>query len=146
MMGRPDAVGLVAVLAVLAGLFSVSLARAASPAREPVQVVKSGTTVTLYGIVFASPTAGWVVGSGGTILATTNGGASWKPQKSGSRENLYDVAFPAPRVGWAVGANGTILKTTDGGAGRPAAKPTSTQSCFSTRKTGGRPARWAPSC
>src|SRR3989475_6739517 len=116
MMRRTDTVGLLAVLAVLGGLFSVTQVWAAAPAREPVQVVKSGTTVTLYGIVFASPTAGWVVGSGGTILATTNGGTSWKPQKSGSRENLYDVAFPAPRVGWAVGANGTILKTTDGGA------------------------------
>src|SRR5207247_5244294 len=114
MMRRSDAVGLVAVLAVLAGLFSVTLVRAAAPAGEPVQMVKSGTTVTLYGVVFACPTDGWVVGSGGTIPATTNGGTSWKPQKSGSRENLYDAAFPAPRVGWAVGANGTILKTIDG--------------------------------
>src|SRR2546422_9592143 len=102
MMGRPNAVCLVAVLAVLAGLFSVSLARAAAPAREPVKVVKSGTTVTLYGIVFASPTAGWVVGSGGTILATTNGGTSWKPQKSGSRRDMDHEAIPAPSVGCAV--------------------------------------------
>src|SRR5438445_6092005 len=72
MMRRTDTVGLLAVLAVLGGLFSVTQVWAAAPAREPVQVVKSGTTVTLYGIVFASPTAGWVVGSGGTILATTN--------------------------------------------------------------------------
>src|SRR2546422_9906338 len=99
MMRRPDAVGLLAVLAVLAGLFSETLARAAAPAREPVRVVKSGTTVTLYGIVFASPTAGWVVGSGGTILATTNGGASAKPQKHGSRENRCDAACPDPSGG-----------------------------------------------
>src|SRR2546428_317521 len=89
---------------------------AASLARDPVQVLKSGTTVTLYGVAFPSLTAGWVVGGAGTILATTNGGASWKPQKSGSQETLYDVAFPTPKVGWAVGSNGAILKTTDGGA------------------------------
>src|SRR5436309_13871045 len=104
MMRRPDAVGLLAVLAVLAGLFSETLARAAAPAREPVRVVKSGTTVTRHGIVLASPTAGWVVGRGGTILATTNRGASWKPQKSRSRAYLYGVGCPAPTGRWSAGA------------------------------------------
>src|SRR5438309_9613248 len=116
-MRRTGSFGLLGVpLILLLGSLSPTLVWAASLAREPVQVVKSGTAVTLYGVAFASPTAGWVVGSAGTILATTNGGASWKPQKSGSQETLYDVAFPAPKVGWAVGSNGTILKTTDGGA------------------------------
>src|SRR5437588_4195975 len=52
------------------GVFLGTLVWAAAPASEPVRVVKSGTTFTLYGVALASPTAGWVVGSGGTILAT----------------------------------------------------------------------------
>src|SRR5207245_10039190 len=115
--GRTGAFGLLGVpLILLLGSLSPTLVWAASLARDPVQVLKSGTTVTLYGVVFPSPTAGWVVGGAGTILATTNGGASWEPQKSGSQETLYDVGFPTPKVGWAVGSNGAILKTTDGGA------------------------------
>src|SRR5207302_1374369 len=115
-MRRTGLVGVLGVpLILLLGSLSSTLVWAASLARDPVQVVKSGTNVTLYGVAFASPTAGWVVGSAGTILATTNGGASWKPQKSGSQETLYDVAFPAPRVGWAVGGLRTIVSTKDGG-------------------------------
>jgi len=47
MMRRTGSVGLLAVLAVLAGFFSVTLVWAAAPASEPVRVVKSGTTFTL---------------------------------------------------------------------------------------------------
>src|SRR2546425_4377122 len=69
-MIRPGAFGLLGVpLILLLGSLSPTLVWAASLARDPVQVLKSGATVTLYGVAFPSPTAGWVVGGAGTILA-----------------------------------------------------------------------------
>jgi hypothetical protein len=55
------------------------------------------------------------VGDSGTILATTNGGATWSARNSGTTERFSAVAFPDATHGWAVGG-GTILATTDGGA------------------------------
>ncbi|MEK6605168.1 MAG: hypothetical protein AABY77_04695, partial [Nitrospirota bacterium] len=57
-----------AALAGAAGLLPATLLWAA----DPLHVVKSGTTHTLYGVAFSSPSAGWVVGGGGTILATAD--------------------------------------------------------------------------
>jgi hypothetical protein len=52
---------------------------------------------------------GWVVGENGTILSTTDGGASWKPQTSGTSNTLFGVQFSADgQRGWVVGQNGTI--------------------------------------
>ena len=53
---------------------------------------------------------GWAVGANGTIIKTTNGGATWKVQPSGTTKNLHSVHFPSPRRGWAVGDDGTILE------------------------------------
>ena len=51
------------------------------------------------------------------ILATTNGGATWKAQNPGTTVYpLSAVAFANARDGWVVGNNGTILATTNGGA------------------------------
>ncbi len=44
-----------------------------------------------------SPTAtGTAVGSGGTILRTTDGGSSWVGQTSGTTNWLYGVSFTDP--------------------------------------------------
>jgi len=51
----------------------------------------------------------------GTILKTTNGGASWDLQPSGVTNFLVSVSFADSNNGWVVGSLGTILKTTDGG-------------------------------
>ena len=59
----------------------------------------------------------WACGAGGTILFTSNGGATWVPQESGTTHDLFGIAFHeiggGPVV--AVGAGGTILRTTDQG-------------------------------
>jgi len=72
----------------------------------------------LYGITFANDARhGWAVGSGGSIFATDDGGASWTPQTSGTEHWLTSVSFADDaRHGWAVGYLGTILATDDGGA------------------------------
>ena len=69
----------------------------------------------LNGVAFADPTHGWAAG-GDTILATSDGGATWKKQSLGVQAWLAAVAFPDAAHGWAVGGEGTILATSDGGA------------------------------
>jgi photosystem II stability/assembly factor-like uncharacterized protein len=75
----------------------------------------SGTEEWLEGITFAGPSTGWIVGDGGTILHTENGGQTWAPQASGSQYDLSSVVFVGSSLGWAVGGAGTIIHTMDGG-------------------------------
>ena len=72
--------------------------------------------ISLDGVYTSDATHAWVVGESGTILATTDGGATWSKQSSGTTEWLLSVAFVDSTHGWAVGFGGTILATTDGGA------------------------------
>jgi len=55
------------------------------------------------------------VGGSGTILATTDGGATWKAQNSGTTVILIGVALANATDGWAVGTGGIIVATTTGG-------------------------------
>ena len=75
----------------------------------------SGTTAELRGVSFTDCAYGWVTGAGGTIRATTNGGASWDAQNSGTTEWLFAVDFADRTHGWAVGSTGVIVATSDGG-------------------------------
>ncbi len=58
---------------------------------------------------------GWVVGSNGTILKTTNGGNWWSVQQSNLSVELDSVYFIDSLNGWVCGPDGNILKTTNGG-------------------------------
>ncbi len=63
---------------------------------------------------------GWVVGYGGVIYATTDGGQSWQQQSSGTNRKLYRVHFVNSLTGWITGgwqdgSSFLVLKTTDGG-------------------------------
>jgi photosystem II stability/assembly factor-like uncharacterized protein len=64
---------------------------------------------------FATHDQGWAVGGEGVILATTDGGQTWRPQRSGVGDDLYDVKFFDAAEGWAVGRGGALLHTRDGG-------------------------------
>ncbi|MBS1877955.1 MAG: hypothetical protein JST31_00425 [Actinobacteria bacterium] len=72
----------------------------------------------LNGISFLNASHGWAVGSGGRILATSNGGETWVQQANSAVTGgqLYAVHFVDEQHGWAVGQNGTIVVTTNGGA------------------------------
>ncbi len=92
---------------------------AAGAATWVAQSVPAGTS-NLTAVAFANASHGWAVGDDGTILATTDGGTTWKAQNSGTTDDLTAVAFPNATDGWAVGDDsntGTalILATTDGG-------------------------------
>ncbi len=69
----------------------------------------------LNAVWFATPLRGWAVGGEGIIVATGDGGLTWRPQRSGVGDDLYDVKFFDESEGWAVGRSGTMLHTTDGG-------------------------------
>jgi photosystem II stability/assembly factor-like uncharacterized protein len=69
----------------------------------------------LNAVWFATPQRGWAVGGEGVILATEDGGLTWRPQNSGVGDDLYDVRFFDGAEGWAVGRGGAMLHTTDGG-------------------------------
>jgi photosystem II stability/assembly factor-like uncharacterized protein len=73
------------------------------------------TGKNLFDVFFLGQDSGWISGTGGTIMSTTNGGVTWTMQASQSTRKLLSVHFADPLTGWAVGDRGTILKSTDGG-------------------------------
>jgi photosystem II stability/assembly factor-like uncharacterized protein len=82
--------------------------------------IPSGTTAGLYSVCFVNSDTGFVAGSGGTILKTTDAGATWTLLNSGSTAVLRSIYFVNDSVGYVVGGNTVgvivaILKTTNGG-------------------------------
>jgi photosystem II stability/assembly factor-like uncharacterized protein len=74
-----------------------------------------GGVWNLAAIAFANTRDGWTVCNSG-ILATTNGGVTWKRQETGA---FFDVAFANANDGWALGGNSRrdgVFATTNGGA------------------------------
>lgn len=73
---------------------------------------------TLTAVSFVDAQHGWAVGHDSTILATTDGGRSWKLQNfQPEKETAFlDVLFVDLQRGYAVGAFGLFYATTDGGA------------------------------
>ena len=75
----------------------------------------SGTTEWLSSVWMIDSSKVITVGSGGTILITTDAGASWHQRNSSTTAFLNDVFFVDANSGTAVGDSGIILQTTDGG-------------------------------
>lgn len=69
----------------------------------------------LYGVSFSNSNNGTVVGDVGTILRTTNAGATWVSQISGIGYSLSAVSFSDSSNGTVVGYLGKILRTTNAG-------------------------------
>ena len=69
----------------------------------------------LADVFFADASNGWIVGDGGMLLQTTDGGKIWVPRTTRTDVTLRSVYFIDSRTGWTVGDNGTILHTVDGG-------------------------------
>jgi photosystem II stability/assembly factor-like uncharacterized protein len=97
---------------------------------------RTGNNAELYSVTFVDAKHGWAVGHKdvsnngnpvGLILATSNGGATWRAQdasSAGSGVGLDSVSFVDAVHGWAVGGrgddngdsvDGVILATSDGG-------------------------------
>ena len=83
----------------------------------------SHTYQFLASVDFTSPRNGWVSGTNGALLHSTDGGAHWVRAHtwSGSgSDDLWSVDFTDARHGWVAGGNaatmtGFIRRTTDGG-------------------------------
>ncbi len=75
------------------------------------------TRAMLTGVSFGDAKHGWAVGHEGVILATTDGGLTWKRQDNGNdADTIYlDVFFSDALHGLAVGAYGKCILTMDGG-------------------------------
>jgi len=80
-------------------------------------VVYPGTAsdTTFFSVKYFDVNNAIVAGSGGKILATSNGGINWSQQLSGISSTILRMNFVNSQTGWIVGKNGVILKTTTGG-------------------------------
>jgi uncharacterized protein (TIGR02145 family) len=72
----------------------------------------------MHGLYFLNPFKGWICGTHGQIIATDDGGQTWKIIRAGGQNEatLFDIHFPNENEGWACGENGTLLYTNDGGS------------------------------
>jgi photosystem II stability/assembly factor-like uncharacterized protein len=100
------------LLALLAASPIGAQARATTPPPfkgilEPVSYTED---LDLTDVVFVSPDVGWVSGKGGTILHTSDGGATWAAQLGGDPEAqtapVRELYFLDERRGWAVQGEG----------------------------------------
>ncbi|MBI2919077.1 MAG: hypothetical protein HYY01_13965 [Chloroflexi bacterium] len=91
----------------------------ATPTPAPVlgkwELIKSPTRDNLLEITFVDTNEGWAVGEAGTIIYTSDGGASWQFQESGTTDNFHSVFFLDRQKGWALGYSGAVFTTADGG-------------------------------
>jgi photosystem II stability/assembly factor-like uncharacterized protein len=68
-----------------------------------------------YDISFADDQHGWIVGAGGLMLETVDGGMTWEKGFIVSRADLWQVAFATDQIGWIISLQGEVWHTTDGG-------------------------------
>jgi photosystem II stability/assembly factor-like uncharacterized protein len=85
----------------------------------------SGTFAWLHSIYFLNENKGWIVGSQGTFLSTSDNGNSWKQSRRFTEDRLRDVYFADEETGWILcerdiynlgeAAPSYLMKTTNGG-------------------------------
>jgi photosystem II stability/assembly factor-like uncharacterized protein len=71
--------------------------------------------VVLYDIVWPDAQHGYIAGEFATVLATSDGGATWMQRTLPTEKTIFGMTFPSAKEGWAVGIDGLVLRTTDGG-------------------------------
>jgi photosystem II stability/assembly factor-like uncharacterized protein len=80
---------------------------------------RTSTTITddiiLYDVSFPDPQHGFICGEFGTLLVTTDGGATWMRRVAPTEKTLFGVYFTTPERGWVVGIDGLVLRTEDAG-------------------------------
>jgi photosystem II stability/assembly factor-like uncharacterized protein len=74
----------------------------------------SGTMAWLHAVYFLDQNRGWVCGSAGTLLSTTDGGQTWRKLQPLGRDSLRDVFFADQNVGWLLAERDPLkLQTAD---------------------------------
>lgn len=72
-------------------------------------------------LAFADANTGLLVGNGGRVSRSTDGGKTWTAVASGVVQAFYGVRFTSATEAWIVGSSGTLLHSTDAGASWTAA-------------------------
>ena len=70
----------------------------------------------LNSVTFGDNQHGWIVGEFGLILATADGGKSWKRQRNPVGKLMFNVQAQDARKVLAAGADGTLVETQNAGA------------------------------
>ncbi len=78
-------------------------------------VVQTATSQDLNEVKLLNGMTGWACGGTGTVIKTTNGGASWVIVPTGSTAYFNAVQFINPLTGWIAADVNNFKKTTDGG-------------------------------
>ncbi len=86
----------------------------------------SETMAWLRAVYFVNEKTGWIGGSGGTLLETTDGGKNWDRLRNFTSDTIRQIYFSDARNGWilcerdaySLGANSPsyLMKTSNGGA------------------------------
>lgn len=86
------------------------------PEVEMVPLIERTIYVTdrFYDVAAVTKDRAFVVGYGGKIMETTDGGMNWTVLSSGVDQALYSAYFVGDR-GWIAGQDGLILHSSDGG-------------------------------
>jgi len=81
------------------------------------RLVTESSYSSLNGVFLLNENLGWIAGSSGTILKTTDGGKTWeRPTNLPELTNtMYSVFFINENLGFAGGSHDLLLKSTDGG-------------------------------
>ena len=110
------------LLAILTPSATVGLAQTSAWSRQP-----SGTLAWLHSVFFLDAHRGWVVGSRGTLLFTSDGGKTWQSRPRPTEDVIRDIQFLDDNNGWLVCERNIydlksndeprsyLMKTTDGG-------------------------------
>ena len=75
---------------------------------------RSTATAPLLDLKLAASGRLWALAEGGVVLASSDGGASWRRSAAGAAFSALD--FASPTLGVAVGPRGVIMRSCDGGA------------------------------
>lgn len=93
--------------------------------------INSGTTNNLNCI-----NVNLIAGANGTLLASSNNGASWYPRTSGTTNELKSIANNGSNVIFITGSLGTILRSTNSGVNWSVIPSGTTNNLNSASKTG----------
>ena len=85
------------------------------------------TTQILNGVRFTNASTGWVVGNGGVIRKSVDGGATWTAQTSGITTRLASVSCVDVNNAFVSGNGGAVRKTVNGGTAWTAVTSGTTQ-------------------
>ncbi len=77
-------------------------------------ILNLGTTDNLTDIYFLNDQMGWILGSSGTLIKTSDGGEHWDIDTI-PYQGLKKIQFISEETGWIIGNDSLVLKTTDGG-------------------------------